>query len=474
MPRFGVTRGLRTVARRWWVVVLAVGLGAMVAAGTAPSAAERLRTERGAATAELVLAPTSDQLAPADRVTQQLALASRVARQPEVSEATERVLRPDLEDMSGAVTVRLDEAAGSVVVTARTGDADASVEVAAAYAAEAARYVAQTTGIALAAIGSPVVVTGAGGTLPSDPGDRGMLGALAGLILGLLLAATVLPGRDGRLHNRRTLERAYATPVLAEIPRIPGRARYAGHVAFLTRPTGTVAEAYRVLRCAVLNRGKQGEVLPRVVAVTSPSRGDGRSSVARNLAAALAESGRRVLLIDCDFGHPTAHYGVGMQPGTGLSDLLAAPESGSRLAEVARPSEVPGVLVLSIGTRGGREPGQLAHALPQVLAVARRMVDVIVIDSEPLDCAGDALDALETADAVLIVARSGRTGRGTAERTADLLERCGTNVAGLVLIGSGRESDVRTPYLISRPDLLDAAPGSLEPEPTGGRHFVPA
>lgn len=467
-------RGLRTVLRRWWVVVLAVALAAGVAASTAPSAADRLRSERGNASADLVAALSSDTLTPPDQAAQQLALASRVARQPEVAEATERVLPSDLEPLVETVAVRLDEAAGSVVVTARTGDADSSVEVAAAYAAEAARYVAQTTGIELRTIGAPVVVTGSEGLLPADPGERGALGALAGLILGVLLAATVLPGRDGRLHNRRTLERAYSTSVLAEIPRIPGRARYAGHVAFLTRPTGTVAEAYRVLRCAVLNRGKQGEALPRVFAVTSPSRRDGRSSVARNLAAALAESGRRVLLIDCDFGHPTVHYGIDMQPGTGLSDLLAAPESGARLAEVARPSDMPGVLTLSIGTRGGREPGQLAYALPQVLAVARRMVDVIVIDSEPLDCAGDALDALETADAVLIVARSGRTGRRTAERTADLLARCGTNVAGLVLIGNVRESDVRTPYLISRPDAGDGGPAPLAQEPSTGRYPIPA
>jgi Mrp family chromosome partitioning ATPase len=211
-----------------------------------------------------------------------------------------------------------------------------------------------------------------------------------------------------------------------------------------------VAEAYRVLRCAVLARGRHGEVPPRVIAVTSPGRRDGRSSVARNLAAALAESGRRVLLLDCDFGHPTAHYGVGIQPGTGLSDLLAARDPGARLAEIVQQADTPGVLILSIGTRGGREPGQLASGLPHVLAVARRLVDVVVIDAEPLECAGDALDSLENADAVLIVARSGRTSRASARRTADLLDRLGTNVAGVVLIGNVRESEARTPYLVSR------------------------
>ena len=472
MARLGVIRGLRTVVRRWWVIVVLVALGAGVGVGTTPSAAERLQHEAGSATAELVLTPGKRQ------TTQQLELAARIARQPEVAEAAaEQSLQSDAGLFAKPVMVSLDRAARSVRITARVGDPAASVEVAGSYAAAAARYIAQTTGVQLSPTGAPVAGTGAQGTLPDKPSERGALGALAGLFLGLVLAAAVLPGRDGRLHDRRALERSYARPVLAEIPRIAGRARYAGHVAFLTRPTGTVAEAYRVLRCAVLNRGRDADAAPRVIAVTSPGRGDGRSSVARNLAAALAESGRRVLLVDCDFGHPTAHFGVGIQPGTGLSDLLAAPDPGARLAEVIQPTETPGVRVLSIGTRGGREPGQLAEALPQVLAVGRRMVDVIVLDCEPLEYAGDALDVLDVADAALIVARSGRTTRRSAECTADLLERCGIHVAGVVLIGNARETDARTPYLVSYPpEFIShglAAAGSTR-ESDRMRHPIPA
>ncbi|HUR74591.1 MAG TPA: CpsD/CapB family tyrosine-protein kinase [Sporichthya sp.] len=469
MAKLGLIRALRTVCRRWWLVVAMVALGAMCAAGTAPAADERLREQAGSATTELVLSPSADS-ADTAQVLKLVELASRVAAQPEVARAAAEqspLTDPDL--FADAVTVGLDREVGAVWITAHAGDPNAAVEVAAAYASAATRYVGQTTGIELRTIGTPVAADGTSGALPDDPATRSALGALAGLLLGLLLAATVLPGRDGRLHDRRSLERAYSGSVLTEIPRTDGRARYASHVAFLTRPTGTVAEAYRVLRCAVLARGRHGDVLPRVITVTSPGRRDGRSSVTRNLAAALAESGRRVLLLDCDFGHPTAHYAVGIHPGTGLSDLLAAPDPGARLAEIVQPAETPGVVVLSIGTRGGREPGQLASGLPHVIAVARRLVDVVVIDSEPLECAGDALDALEVADAVLIVARSGRTSRATARRTADLLDRLGTRVAGVVLIGNVRETESRTPYLVSR-----SASGLDEPGPNENALALPA
>jgi len=474
MSRLGGFRLLRTLARRWWLVVALVALGAGLAAASAPSSTDRLRNEPGSATAELVLGTATVPDAGGPNATQRLELASRVAQQPEVADAAaERNLLTDPSLFKHTVTVTLDRELGAVLITAHAADPDTAVEVAAAYSTAASTYIAQTTGIQLQSIGTPVAATGTTGRLPDDAAGRGALGGLAGLALGVLLAATVLPGRDGRLHDRKMLERAYSTSVLAEIPRTHGRARYAGHVAFLTRPTGTVAEAYRVLRCAVLNRGRNGETAPRVIAVTSPGRRDGRSSVARNLAAAFAESGRRVLLVDCDFGHPTVHYGVGIQPGSGLSDLLTYPEPGTRLAEMLQQAESPGVFVLSIGTRGGREPGSVASGLPHILTVARRMVDVIIIDSEPLGCAGDVVDALEVADAVLIVARTGRTRRAVAKHTADLLDRCGTKVAGVVFIGNVREGEARTPYLVSRPEYFYDEPQQVDWDQDRTTHSVP-
>jgi Mrp family chromosome partitioning ATPase len=449
MSRLGGFRLLRTVARRWWVVVALAALGAVLAAGSGGSAGDRPRGEPNSATTELVLEPAAGVVDGGADATQRLELASRVARQPEVAEAASAQDPATSSRLfTDRITVTLDRSADAVLITANAPDGESAAQTAAAYSAAAATYIAQTTGIELRPIGAPVAAVGAADQPSADPAGRGALGALAGLALGVLLAGSILPGRDGRLHDRATAERAYSTSVLAQIPRAPGRDRYAGYVAFLTRPTGTIAEAYRVLRCAVLNRERNGVTAPRVIAVTSPSRRDGRTTVARNLAAALAESGRRVLLVDCDFGHPTAHYGISMQPGTGLTDLLQSPEPGARLAEVIQPAETPGVFVLSIGTRGGREPGALANALPHLLAVARRVVDVVILDSEPLDCAGDVVDALAAADAVLIVARAGRTRRAVARHTADLLDRCGTKVAGVVLIGNVRETDARTPYLV--------------------------
>ncbi|MGQ0631931.1 MAG: CpsD/CapB family tyrosine-protein kinase [Sporichthyaceae bacterium] len=307
--------------------------------------------------------------------------------------------------------------------------------------------------------------------LPADRVTRAGYGGAAGLALGLVGAAAIRPRRHARLRTRRDLERAYDAPVLAEVPRIPGGARYEGYAAVAARPSGSAAESYRMLRTAVLNlptpANRTGEQAGRIVAVTSPRRGDGRSSVVTNLAAAIAEAGRSVLIVDCDFGHPTAHFAIGIHPGTGLSDLLAADDPGAGLAEVVQHSGTPGVAVLSIGRRGGRSPGAMATRLPRILAVATRMVDVVVIDAGPLLAAADAMDPVDLADAVVVTARRGRTGRTAAAQTAQILARCRARVAGVVLIGVGRDRDTGTAYLVPAvgPRPADAVPA--------GRSSVP-
>lgn len=456
MAMFVVLRDVvRRLTRRWWLLAALIALGAGLAtAGTAPGTAQ-VRGAAHTATAELVQSPATPPVpgAPAAESLRPLELATRVCALPEVAQAAAALLASSVDPATLAerIETSVDTRVGSVLITARADDAAAAAALASAFATATSEQVLATTGTALRPIGAPVLATTPAAALPQDRTTRAGLGGLAGLLAGMALALAI-PRRNAPLRDRRGLERAYGSPVLTSVPRTRGRARYTGYVALTTHPSGTVAEAYRQLRCAVLSRGRQSDgTAPRVIAVTSPGRRDGRSSVTTNLAAALAESGRRVLVIDCDFGHPTAHFSVGIHPGTGLSDLLETTDPGGHLAGSVQPSEIPGVSVLSIGTRGGRQPGALATGLPQVLAVARRMADVIVIDSEPLDCAGDAVDVLDVADAVVLVARPGRTRVADARRTADLLDRCGTRVAGVVLLGTEREREARTPYLVTRP-----------------------
>lgn len=444
-----VLGAVRAVLDRWWVVLLLGALGAtLLAAPTAPAG------DGHTAATELIVAPSPLGVADPAATLRSLQLAARVAVLPDVK-ANARRQEPAV-GRSREAQARVEEGSFTLLLSVAADDPKDAVAATEALAAAAVARLRATAGTELRELGDAALLPSRAYALPADRLDRAVVGGGLGATLGLLIVLLVPCRRRARVHDRAAVERAYSTSVLTEVPRTLGRARYAGYIALTARPSGTTAEAYRVLRCAVLN-GVQGN-LPRVIAVASPSRRDGRSSVAANLAAALAETGRRVLLVDADFGHPTLHYGIGANPGRGLSDLLTEPEPDARVAMFVQPSDTPGVAVLSIGTRGGRRPGSLATKMPQIIAAARRMVDHVVVDVEPLECAGDAVDTIGAVDAVLLVARSDRTATMAAQRCADLLDRCGARVVGAVLIGTSRERLARTPYLTA------SAPSQFSPE----------
>lgn len=292
------------------------------------------------------------------------------------------------------------------------------------------------------AVPVPVVASSAFSP-PSSRSGRIGLAALLGLVFGLVLAL-VLERVDRRLRTREDVEDVTSLPVVAEIPVLPRRARRDWSVSAVTTPAGSVAEAYRSLRSAImLVRSRpaqlpaapdQVDVPPRVLLVTSPLPFDGKSTTVANLAACFAESGRQVLVLDCDFRNPTLHRYMGVPAGRGISDLLAGTSSGN-LADVVRVSAIAGVRLVTSGTVTDHPAALLARA-GGLLHAARNLADVVLIDAAPVLSANDATDLVPYVDSVVLVARSGRTTRDHATRTAELLARLAVPIAGTVLVAS--------------------------------------
>lgn len=289
----------------------------------------------------------------------------------------------------------------------------------------------------------------------SRPLRLALAGAL-GLALGLV-AALMVDRMDMRLRSRLQVEDAFGMPVIAEVPRASHRMR-AGHTVLVAeRPGSPVAEAYRSLRSALLLSGppglafRLGETPPRtgrasslpvrqftdpapVILVVSPKPGDGRTSTVANLAAALAEAGRSVLVLDCDFRNPETHLYLGAKPGTGLSELLLS-ERETDLAHVIRATEIPHVRVITGGAPTSY-PAALLLRVGEVIARARHHADVVLLDSAPLLFANDTNDLIQHSDAMLVVTRSGNLTPDQASRVSELLTRTGVPVAGIALIGT--------------------------------------
>lgn len=239
-------------------------------------------------------------------------------------------------------------------------------------------------------------------TLPAAPAglSKGILlpvGAILGLLLGIG-AVFVRDHFDHRVRDRADLERCLDAPVLGAITHV-----HHPLDVFLRRPLSPEAEAYRYLRenlnpliTAVPNDGA-------VLLVASAQPGDGRTSVAANLAAALAEQGAKVLLVDAALRPPATSevFDAGRRPG--WTDLLIGRAS---LDEVAVPvPRMPGLRLVTAGLVTAR-PAEIFRddRLTKAVREMRAQADVIVVDSAPVLEASHTLALARISDIVVMVA----------------------------------------------------------------------
>jgi Mrp family chromosome partitioning ATPase/capsular polysaccharide biosynthesis protein len=272
---------------------------------------------------------------------------------------------------------------------------------------------------------------------PTSLPARVLIATVLGAVLGL--GALLLAERlDTRIHDVSAAAGAFALPVIAEVPRV------AAGPAVLTAvdPASAVAESYRTLRSALLlsptislgPRGKpRTDEEPQVVLVTSPAPRDGKTTTVANLAAAMAETGRTVLVLSCDFRRPEIHTLLGCSIGPGLAELLTGDDQRT-LRDLAVPTLVPGVWLAPSGA-GLRNLGDVAAAGCRLVDEARTVADVVIIDTPPLLATNDASELLAACDAVVLVCRIGKTTVDSARRTRELLERLSAPVTGVVAIG---------------------------------------
>jgi len=295
---------------------------------------------------------------------------------------------------------------------------------------------------------TPVPVFQGGFVAPSGRQARVLSAAVLGLLLGCG-AALFLERVDVKVRSRAAAERAFRLPVVAEVPRVSKRDRRGFAVLTRTRPESAAAEAYRTMRSSLMlmpslpvaqrdqvPQPARASVVPQVVLVTSPGAATGKTTTVANLAACMAEAGKSVLVLSCDFRRPEVHRYLDVREGHGLSDLLAA-DLPQELGNVARPSAIPGVRVVVSGTAVD-SPAALLARIGSIIKEARRLADVVILDSAPLMSANDATDLMQHVDSVLLLCRVGKTTTEQAALTTEIVARMGAPVVGVGLIASAR------------------------------------
>ncbi|MCO8127425.1 AAA family ATPase [Acidimicrobiia bacterium EGI L10123] len=305
-------------------------------------------------------------------------------------------------------------------------------------------------------------VEGGGFSAPDSREGRTLLAAIIGLLFGLA-AVLVLERLDTRLHDVDEIGEAFGLPVIAEVPSA-GRASK-GELLARTDNMSGFAESYRTLRAALLlspvtvmglkgsaPEDREGE--PEVVLVTSAAPGDGKTTTVANLAVTMAETGRSVLVLGCDFRRPEIHGYFDVPTSPGVADVLTGRAS---LASVIRPTDVPGVSIAPSGDHL-RSLGDVAAAGRKLIEGARGLADVVIIDTPPLLATNDASELIPAVDAVVVVSRVGKTTSDGARRTRFLLDRLGAPVAGIIAIGVPERDGSYASYY--RTTTIDEAPTS--------------
>jgi len=197
-----------------------------------------------------------------------------------------------------------------------------------------------------------------------------------------------------------------------------------------------LAESFRiVLGSLLLSVGKSDAF--KILVVTSPKSGDGKTTVTSNLAMAIAEAGQSVLVIDADLRKPTMHKIFGLENENGLYDLLKSPALAEQNIEsTIKESRIPNLSVLTAGEASGGSAAILYSVQwQQLLDSVRDQYQMILVDTPPLLLFPEARGWGRVADGVILVVRADQTRKDQAEAARDKLRNDSTPIIGTVLNG---------------------------------------
>lgn len=260
----------------------------------------------------------------------------------------------------------------------------------------------------------------------------------AGLVLGALLALGwgVLRERtDTKVRGLAEAESVAGAPALGIVPATKNLGEAPRELD--GRAGRSAAEAFRQMRTNL--RFVAVDEPPRAIVVTSSVAGEGKSTVAANLARVIASGGQQVILIDGDLRRPTLHQIFDLDQSAGLSQVVAGT---LELGEALQATRHPGLHVLTAG-RIPHNPSELVGSNRMRALLQRLREDyLVVIDSPPLLPVTDAALLTAAADGALLVARSGVTRRAHLAQAARNLRAVDSPLLGLVIngVGTGRRA----------------------------------
>src|SRR6266480_3817889 len=255
------------------------------------------------------------------------------------------------------------------------------------------------------------------------------LGLLLGLVLGVVLASLRDQARD-RIQAPPLVARYLDAPILGFIPRTHRLVVGSAHLASVDEPHGQAAEAYRTLRTNLLAVCKESKA--KTILVTSARQGEGKTSTAANLAVALAQAGRSVVLVSADLRNPRVHAVFGIGNEQGLGQVLAGTLP---LDEAMVETDLPDLRILPSGPAAAvDEPVELLQSdrMDEVLKECCRS-DFVLVDGPPIFPVADSLVLADLVDGVLFVTDAQSSTQASVAQSRRQIQQVGGRILGGVL-----------------------------------------
>ncbi len=296
-------------------------------------------------------------------------------------------------------------------------------------------------------------------SLPTAPiGPRPLRNAILGGIAGLVLAvgvAFLLEYLDDRIKTAADVERVVSLPTLGHVIRFKKSKNPKEPTRLIAQSNSSVAEAYRLLRTnlqfSTLNQPGQ------LLLVTSSHPLEGKTTTVANLGMIIAQSDKRVIVVDADFRRPDLHRVFSVSNEIGLTNFLLNEESD--INPFLKETDVSNLRILTTGPIPPNPVELLGSpAMANLLNVVRKEADVVLFDSPPILAVADPTVLAAQLDGVVVVVDTSKARPKALGRAKDALSKGSAKILGVVLNKQkGRTEDYYYYYYYSRDGARDGS-----------------
>ena len=198
----------------------------------------------------------------------------------------------------------------------------------------------------------------------------------------------------------------------------------------ILNPRSPISEAYRTLRTNLDFSSLDKPICSMVVTSAAPE--EGKSTTLANLAVTMAQSGKRVILVDCDLRRPSLHHIFNARSTVGFTDMMR--DDALMAKPPLQETNVANLRLLTSGTIPPNPSELLAsRRMGDLIAALQQQADILLFDAPPIVAVTDAAVLASKVDAVLLVISAGKTKRDHARKAKALLEKVNARLIGTVL-----------------------------------------